>query len=381
MNKINKKSLMLTVIGILVVLWLISTALAKSPNTSEIHIGGAFGLSGQCADFGEGELKAVQLAVNQANTIGGINGKKLILDVEDTQCEYKSTFNAINKLINVNGVAVLIGPTWGDSFQSAVPLVNKHQVPTISASAAMEALLLQKQPIDYYFSTWFSGNSETDANQKHMISLGRKNVDIVHDQDPFGVLMSVLFKQNAAKNGINIMNDYDSVTGAEDYRVILSKIQADKPDAIFMSFIGPDSKVKFLKQATEFGIKTPMYSGSDIQSETFIKTFGQYMEGVIYSFPKTAGKYEEFVKMYKDAYGEEPQGPSAGNAYDATIIAIEALRKAGDNINGPELKKQLETIKLEGYSSDILGFNESHQMIQAESIIKTVKNGEFVEVK
>lgn len=384
MNKINKKSLILTVIVILAVAGFISQGLYGKKSTNEVHIGGAFGLSGQCAEFGEGELKSVQLAVNEANANGGIKGKNIVLDVEDTQCEYKSTFNAINKLINVDGASLVIGPTWGDSFQSAVPLVNKHQVPTISPSAAMEALLLQKVPIDYYFSTWFSGNSETDANQKHMVSLGRKNVVVVHDQDPFGLLMSTLFKQNADKNGINIINDYDSVTGTEDYRTILSKIQADKPEAIFMAFIGPDSKVRFLKQAREFGLKTPMYSGSDLQSETFLKSFGPYMEGALYSFPKTSGKYEDFVSAYTAAYGSAPQGPSAGNAYDAALIAIEALRKADGTtagVSGPEVKKQLESIKLEGYSSDILGFNESHQMVNAESLMKTVKNGKFVEVK
>ena len=359
----------------------ISVSKDNNSSISNIKIGGAFGLSGQCAEFGEGELKSVQLAIDEANAKGGIDGRKLELVVEDTECEYKSTFNAVNKLINVDKVSIIVGPTWGDSFQSAVPLVNKLKVPTISPSAAMEAILLQKQPTDYYFSTWFSGNSEMNAVQNHMVKVGHKNIVVVHDQDPFGVLMSVIFKEVALKKGINLVHDYDSITGTEDYRVILSKIQNDKPDAVFMSFIGPDSKVKFLKQAREFGISIPMYSASDIQNETLLKDFGTYMEGVTYSFPKTAGNYEKFVAAYTKKYGSSPQGPSAANAYDAAVISIEAIGKSGTDLSGENLKQKLEAITLDGFSSDVLGFNENHQVKQAESLVKSVTRGKFVEVK
>src|SRR3989344_3269492 len=74
----------------------------------EIQIGGAFGLSGICAEWGEGELKAAQMAADEAHI-------KLI--VEDTQCENKTTVNAINKLIYADGVQAIVGPTWGDSYQ------------------------------------------------------------------------------------------------------------------------------------------------------------------------------------------------------------------------------------------------------------------------
>lgn len=378
MKTYSKKTVFLTVVVLLAAFFIYGGL--TSTSDKEIRIGGAFGLSGQCAEFGEGELKSVQLAVDEVNNKGGIKGKQVKLIVEDTECEYKSTFNAINKLINVHDVALVIGPTWGDSFQSAVPLINKHKVPTISASAAMEALKLQEQPIDYYFSTWFSGDSEMQAIQDHMKKSGYDNVVVVHDQDPFGVLMSVIFKNVSAEKGIHLVNTYGSITSTEDYRVILSKVKNDNPDAVFMSFIGPDSKVKFLKQAREFGITTPMYSASDIQNESMLEDFGKFMEGVVYSFPKTAGKYEEYVNKYSEKYGSVPQGPSAANAYDAGVIGLQAIAQA-DSLSGPDIKIKLESIKLSGASSDILGFNQDHQMEKAESIVKTVKGGKFIEVK
>ncbi|MBU3668433.1 MAG: amino acid ABC transporter substrate-binding protein [Candidatus Taylorbacteria bacterium] len=380
MNIFKNKGFYVVLVVTIIVVSLSVINVSKDDTSRRVFmIGGAFGLSGQCAEFGEGELKAAQLAIREANKEYESSGVSFELVVEDTECEYKSTFNAINKLIHVNKVSMIIGPTWGDSFQSAVPLINKSKIPTISPSAAMEAIHLQKQPVDYYFSTWFSGNSEMTAIQNQMNKIGHKNVVVVHDQDPFGVLMSEIFNGLAHENGINLVDTYDSVTGTEDYRVILSKISSAKPDAVFMSFIGPDSKVKFLKQAREFGLTLPMYSASDIQNETLLKQFGSYMEGVTYSYPKTSGLYDIYVDRYKSEYGSVPQGPSSANAYDAVKIATASMIQAYDE-NVP-IRDVLTKIKLKGYSSEVLGFNEMHQMQKAESLIKTIKEGKFVEVK
>jgi ABC-type branched-subunit amino acid transport system substrate-binding protein len=143
---------------------------------------------------------------------------------------------------------------------------------------------------------------------------------------------------------------------------------------VFISFIGPESKVKFLKQAREFGINAPIYSSSDIQNETLLNSFGKYMEGVVYTFPKTSGKYEEFVQKYEDIYGVKPQGPSSANTYDAVMISIIALSKSGD------LKKNIESSTYKGVSVEDVSFNEEHQLAKSNWIIKTVKDGKFVEV-
>src|SRR3989338_7541549 len=132
--------------------------LAQKPNTAAgetIKIGAALGLTGICAEFGEGELKATTLAVEEINAAGGINGKQLELISEDTQCDNKTTVSAFQKLINVDKVAAIIGPTWGDSFQGGYSFSQQAEIVSISPSTAIEALEISKQPVDYVFSTWF----------------------------------------------------------------------------------------------------------------------------------------------------------------------------------------------------------------------------------
>ncbi len=384
MINVTDKSKILTLISILTlvcfVLLMSKTTDRKLNSLDTIKIGGAFGLTGQCAEFGEGELRATQMVVDEVNTSGGVRGKTIELIIEDTKCDYKSTYSAVNKLISVNKVVGIIGPTWGDSFQSAVPLVNNLRIPTITPSGAIEAVLLQKQAIEYYFSTWPKISSEVQIIQDYMIQQKNINVVVVHDQDPFGVLMSTAFEESARSKGINLVKKYNSVTGTEDYRVVLSKIIRDRPDAIFMAFVGPESSISFIKQAKEFGLDLPMYSPSYIQNETLLNSFGKYMEGVVYSFPKEADNYAKFVSAYVSKYGAVPQGPSAIYAYDAMRIMIEAIKDAGPNTTSTQIKDALLKSKIDGFSTDIVTFNKEHQVFSSQAIVKTVKDGKFIQI-
>ena len=353
----------------------------KEEKTKEtIKIGGAFGQTGTCAEWGEGELKAAQLAIDETNSNGGINGKLIQLISEDTLCDNKTTVSAISKLINVDKVTAIIGPTWGDSFQAGYPLIRKHKVVSINPSTALEALEFQNQPLDYIFSTWFPQRAEIDALQKYAFSTGIKKITIVHDQDPFGAMMAGLFKDEAIKNSIVILEEHSLITGNSDFRTIIAKIKSNMPDGIFVSFLGPEEKVKFLKQIRELGINTTVFSSADFQNEGLLSSLGSFMEGVIYSYPKISGNYQNFIDKYTAKYGVKPQGPSVPNAYDAARALIEALKygvSAGD-----EIQNQLSKIKIPGTVVSELSFSEiTHQINGGDFEIKTVRNNKFKTVK
>ena len=376
------KKIIVGIIVLAVVVWggvkLFGTKEEKTKET--IKIGGAFGQTGTCAEWGEGELKAAQLAIDETNSNGGINGKLIQLISEDTLCDNKTTVSAISKLINVDKVTAIIGPTWGDSFQAGYPLIRKHKVVSINPSTALEALEFQNQPLDYIFSTWFPQRAEIDALQKYAFSTGIKKITIVHDQDPFGAMMAGLFKDEAIKNNIVILEEHSLITGNSDFRTIIAKIKSNMPDGIFVSFLGPEEKVKFLKQIRELGINTTVFSSADFQNEGLLSSFGSFMEGVIYSYPKISGNYQNFIDKYTAKYGVKPQGPSVPNAYDAARALIEALKygvSAGD-----EIQNQLSKIKIPGTVVSELSFSEiTHQINGGDFEIKTVRNNKFKTVK
>lgn len=344
-----------------------------------IPLGGAFGLSGNCAEWGEGERKAAQMAVDELNAAGGINGTQVRFVVEDTQCENKTTVNAVIKLVHADRVAAIIGPTWGDAYQGASAVLNGTKTVGVSPDTAMEALELERQPIDFIFSTYAPQRKEIDALQAYAAAAGIRNVVTVWDQDSYSTMMMRLFKEAAPGRHITIIDEHEMPTGNQDFRTVIAKIKDADPDAVFISFLAAHTKASFLKQAKDLGLRSRILSAADIQDESVLKSFGALMDGVIYTYPVSTAGQKAFKDAYYAKYKEEPQGPAAVNAYDAVRIVAEAMKTGVTT--GAALRDALLRVRIKGAFIDDLGFNELHQVGGGAFELKTVKNGTFVPLR
>lgn len=351
----------------------------SKPATDGIKLGGAFGLSGNCAEWGEGEKMAAQMAVDEINAAGGINGKKINFIIEDTQCENKTTVNAVIKLVHADGVQALIGPTWGDAYQGASAVLNESKVVGVSGDTAMEALEFQNQPIDYIFSTYAPQRKEIAALQDYAKASGLKKISMVWDQDSYSTMMTRLFKEAAPAHGITVTDEHEMPTGSQDFRTIIAKVKEVKSDAVFISFLAPHTKASFLKQAKELGFKGVILSAADIQDESVLKSFGTLMDGAVYTYPVANAGQKAFRDAYYAKYAAEPQGPAAVNAYDAVYIVAEAM-KAGAK-TGTEIRDALLAVRIKGAFVPDLGFDAKHQIAGGDFELKTVRNGAFVPLK
>src|SRR3989338_3856413 len=106
-----------------------------SSNQEGIEIGGLFHLTGAGAFWGEGEYNGATLAIEEINEAGGINGKSLKIIIEDGKTDFPETVNALKKLAQIDGVKIIIGPTWFG--QVASPLAEELKVLVISPSAGV----------------------------------------------------------------------------------------------------------------------------------------------------------------------------------------------------------------------------------------------------
>ncbi len=372
------KNLWIGVIVLIVLVGLGYYLVNKKPQMSSdtITIGAALGLTGFCDTWGTDEQKAIQLALDEANANGGVDGKTIVLKVEDMQCEAKGAVSSVQKLISVDHVEALIGPTWGDSFQGAFPLINDSKIVSVSPSAAMEALELNQVKADYVFSTWFPQRAEVDALQTEMQKRGVKKVVMLHDQDAFGLVLMSLFKEGAAAHGITIAKEEGFPVGYDDFRTTITELKSIKPDAVFASFLNPPTKGKFLKQAYENSLPTQLYSSTDIQDQSLLDQFGSVLDGVIYSAPEASGDYDDFAKRFMAKYGTAPVGPSVTNAYDATNVIIAALKDHYEN--GTDMTAATQQVNIHGVTVKQVRFNSAHQITDVKFEIKTIKNGKFV---
>lgn len=349
----------------------------RNSSTGEtVKIGAALGLTGFCNTWGVDEQKAIQLAVDEANAKGGIAGREIELQIEDIQCDAKGAVSAVQKLINADHVEAVVGPTWGDSFQGADPILNENKIVAVSPSAAMEAIEFNKVPTDYIFSTWFPQRAEIEALQTEMQKRGVKKIILLHDEDAFGLVLMSLFTQGAAAHGIEVVKENSFPVGYNDFRTTIAQLKTVGTDAIFTSFMNPPTKGAFLKQAYEGGLKVQLFSTTDIQDPQILSDFGSVLDGVIYTSAVASGDNDTFTKNFTARFGAAPSGPSVTNAYDAAHVVIAAL--AEHYKNGTDMKKATESITIPGVTVKDIRFNPAHQITDVQFQIKTIKNGQFV---
>lgn len=364
----NKKTLLN--IGIILFIILATVLIAWPSNSQDtINIGGVFHLSGEASFWGTTELNAAQMAVEEINSQGGINNKKIKFIVEDSQTDFLQTNNVINKLIEVDQVSILVGPTWFG--QVASPIAKEKKKLIISPSAGVVSI-----PSKYFFCLWPTESQETVPIADHIKKEGKKEILVVYSLIDWSQNIKNEFKKQANKNGLSIIKEFDTSPDEKDFRTIISSIKEINPDALYLPFAFYPSMGEFAKQAKTLGLKIPIYSTTGLENPFLLESYPE-IEGTTYPWPKKRKQDELFNQKYLQKYGELP-GPSGMYAYD-TIKLIELALKNGKE-TPEEISEFLHKMKpYKGYSNTIQ-FSEDGRITEKEHIIKQVKNGKFVNI-
>ncbi len=359
------------------------TSVSKDVRT--IKIGVAAGLTGYAAEWGEGELSAIKLVVDEFNEES--KNSHIDIIVEDTKSDAAGTTNAIKKLIEIDKVEAIIGPTWGDSFQGGFPIATAAKVWTIAPSAALETVGEKKKDYPYLLSLWWPQKDEIGAMQNFISSKGYVNVAVVTDKDAFNVLMGSDFAKAAPARNINIVASEATPIGATDFRTVITKLKNLKPDAILVlmqdtSQLGPFSKqVKELGLTSKSGENPKILSTASAENQSNLDTFPGLFDGMYYTSPAISedNLYKRYLEEHKKTTNNKPTGPSfvnALNAARAVVVAVEMREDAGGVGMLP-----LDKVKTPGIGIEEIEFNSNGQILKSEFLIKTVRDNKFEVVK
>ena len=300
-------------------------ALAADP----VKIGFNAPLTGFAAADGKSALIGAELAVEQANADGGINGRPVELVVYDDQAKAAQAVPVANKLIGQDEVNIAISGSYSGPTRAAAQVFQEQGVPYISAYAIHPDIT---RAGDYVFRTSFVGEVQGRAGAKLIgETLGNKRVVLITLQNDFGKSLAAGFKEAASDFGIEILGEYQYAIKDRQFGPIVSKVSAQQPEAIYASgyffTAGP-----LVKQLRERGVTAAVIGQEGYDSQKFIEIAGKAAEGVIITtsldrdseVPETRGFIEAFES--KAGFGADMV---AASAHTAVKVAVAALRKAG----------------------------------------------------
>ena len=298
-------------------------------NPNEIRIGEYGSLTGAQATFGISTQDGIQLAVDEVNAAGGVNGKTLKVIALDDQGKPEEAAVAVTKLITEDKAQVILGEVASSLSLAAAPICQDHKIPMITPSSTNPKVT---QVGDYVFRVCFIDPFQGQVMADFaMNNLKAKTAAVLRDQksDYSMGLADFFIKRFTAKGG-SIVIDQSYVAGDVDFKSQLTTIREKKPDVIFVP--GYYTEVGLIaQQARELGIKVPLMGGDGWDSSKLYEIGGKALDGCYfsshYSPQSTDPKVQEFVKKYQTKFGQVPDA-LATLGYDSVGVLVTALKNA-----------------------------------------------------
>ncbi|HIO60470.1 MAG TPA: branched-chain amino acid ABC transporter substrate-binding protein [Deltaproteobacteria bacterium] len=339
-----------------------------------VKVGFNVPLTGFAAADGESALNGAKLAVKQANSTGGIDGKQIELVVYDDQASPKEAVPIANRLIEKDGVKVAVSGSYSGSTRAAAGVFQSAGIPYISAFAIHPDIT---RAGNYVFRTSFMGEVQGRAGALLIgQTMQHKRVVVITLKNDFGKSLAAGFKAEAANFGIEIVNEYEYSIRDRQFGPIVAKVRSDNPDAIYASgyffTAGP-----LVNQLRSGGVTAPIIGQEGYDSEQFIKIAGDAAEGVIITTSldrdSNAPETRAFIIEYEKFTGRKVDMVAA-SGHTALNVVIAALRKAGTG-NSDAIRNAIAKTQLAA-STGHISFNALGE-VRKNVQVQIVSDGDF----
>jgi branched-chain amino acid transport system substrate-binding protein len=349
----------------------------SSKSDGPILLGMITPLSGSSAAIGPYMKNGAQLAIDEINAKGGVDGRKLELRVEDGACDAKTATAAANKLVTQK-IAVSVGGYCSGATLPTLPIFNRANVPMLIPAANSNELVAQKLPNVFLING--TGTQQADAAMKYMTKAGAKKVALMDDNTSYSKDIADLTAKLLQSGQGPTLAGRDSVTpGESDYSANVNTILKTSPDFVYWTGYYQEGGL-IIRQLRQAGYKGQiMVADGSVDQKLAEIAGGTNAEGVTATMtqtPDTIPGAEGWISDYKAKFNAEP-GPYSTQSYDAVRVAAEAITKAGGT-KGDDVVKALEGIDGFQIFSGPLKFTPEHTLSSGGFLILEVKDGTFV---
>ncbi len=303
-------------------------------NKSEtIKIGSTLDLTGPNAVYGEQVKQGLDLAIDEINNGGGIEGKKIEIKYLDSKSDSKTAVTNAQQLISVNGSKILIGEISSNATQAMIPVVEQNNAFLFApASSSPKLTGISKS----FARNWPSDIAEAVSAAKFARSeFSANTAAILYVNSDYGTGLKEKFSKTFENGGGKIVSAETYTVGATDFKTVLLKIKATNPDCIYLAG-NPKEMGACIKQLRDNNLTAKIISNTGFLQKDCLSLAGASANGVIVPTPEyspndsTKRKVFDFFKKFKAKYNVEPTMVNA-NAYDAIYLIKEAVEKNGND--------------------------------------------------
>lgn len=343
----------------------------------DVKIGAILPMTGSASNYGDLMRRGIDMAVEEVNTDGGVNGAKAVVIIEDSASTPAQGVNALGKLIKVDHVTAIM-PALSSIVLACAPITEQNHVVLLNAPANSPKL---RGAGSYLYNIMILSDQESEYLAEYaMKKMGAKTFGILYVNNDSGVGYKNSFTNQVENNGGKVLLAEGHEQGDTDFRTVIEKFKSASPDVVFLASYYAETAL-FMKQAKERGYVTKWLSYSQVEAPKFLELAGNAANGIIYSQPGFDAEssdqiVKDFVSKYKERYKEMPDLWGV-QFYVATKLLFQAIRETNNTSDG--IKKYLDSIKGDKSIIGPISFN-SDRTINRPVKFKKIVDGSFVNI-
>src|SRR4051812_19400444 len=334
-------------------------ALAAPAAAADYKVGAGVSLSGYLAFIDKAWTDAVNLAAEEINKKGGVNGQKITVVAEDMRSEPVEMVTVVRKLMTSERVNVLLNGCSSAGNAAAAPLVDRAKVPMLLCSILPPKPEDQKWAFSFLPLPVFEVEPRLAYLQK---STQVKKIGLLHDPTPYVALQKKAAEELASKYGLEVVDSEQYQQSNADMTAYITKMMAAGAQAVLKLGVGP-STITAAKAIKQLGLNVPFLSSAE-ESQTArgaAEVLGQQYVFVAPRFQladafspgdASAKPAQDFLKVWTAKYGDrDPSWASRG--WDVMHLVAAAIAKA-KSTDGAKVRDAMETITgFQGASAEI----------------------------
>ncbi len=300
-------------------------------DTGDIKVGVYVDLTGQTSSFGQSTKNGIQLAVDEINAAGGVNGRKIALIIEDDQGRTEQAKTVVEKLIKQDKVIAVLGEVASSNTLAAAPVAQEAKIPMITPSSTNPKVT---QVGDYIFRVCFLDDFQGSSIAKFAANnLNGKTAAILGDvNSDYSKGLTEFFEKEFTKLGGRVLAKEAYTQTDPDFKAQLTKIRNLNPDVLYVP--GYYGQVGIIaRQARELGMNMPLLGGDGWDSPELWSLGGESLKNSYitnhYSADDPNPVIQNFVRTYKAKFNNVAPDSLAALAYDSAKVLADAIKRAG----------------------------------------------------
>ncbi len=310
-----------------------AAAAGSASNGGTVYFGVSAAVTGQYAQYGEQFKLAFDLAVDEVNAEGGIDGRPVALKYEDSQSDPKQSVAVAQKFVGDEDVILVFGDYSSAASIPASPIYTAGKLLQYGFNNSNPDFTAKGS--EYQWSTSITTSATYEWTADYIKEQGVSSVGVTYlNTADWGIPAFNAFKAEADRIGLTITDAEGVLDTSDDYRPSLTKAVAGNPEAFVHVGYGPDA-AKLVSQLRSIGYQGTFYGGQDEQSFDGTPDAEGAIVGAQFLESNPDPAVQAFVGAFQEKYPDEETVTSfEAGAYDALHVAVAAAELGGATREG-----------------------------------------------